>query len=360
LTFTSIDWSEAQTVTVTGEDDPDCDGDIPYTILTTPATSADPNYDGLDADDVSVINLDDDPCDGTTLWIEPPEATLPVSTTFTVDVMVADVTDLYGVELDLTFDPDIVEVIDDDPGTPGIQILPGSCPSPDFVVENIADNAAGTISYAATALSPSPPCDGSGVVASITFHGLTVGISPLHFADYLLSDTNLSAIPVFSVSDGSLVVTDPTGILEGTVDLQGRSGPPPYYNGAEVCAWQGGVDIACTTTDAAGYYLIELLEGTYDVTVEMARYLDAEKAAVAVVAGDTTTLTEVKLLGGDCQDDCIINILDLSFMGYRFGLCVGDPGWDARADINNDGCINILDITGGGVNFSKTCPVPWP
>ena len=93
---------------------------------------------------------------------------------------------------------------------------------------------------------------------------------------------------------------------------------------------------------------------------EIALTFAREGAAVAVVAGDTITLTEVKLLGGDCQDDCIINILDLSFMGYRFGLCVGDPGWDARADINNDGCINILDITGGGVNFNKTCPVPWP
>jgi hypothetical protein len=194
------------------------------------------------------------------------------------------------------------------------------------------------------------------VIASITFHGLTVGISPLHFADYLLSDTNLNAIPVGSVLDGSLVVTDPTGILEGTVDLQGRSDE----SGAEVCAWQGGVDIACTTTDAGGNYLIELREGSYDVEVEMSRYLDAEKTGQVVVAGGTTTLCQVKLLGGDASDDDVINILDLSFMGYRFGSCVGDPDYDPRADINNDGCINILDIVGAGVNFNETSPVPWP
>ena len=36
------------------------DGDIPYTIVTDPAVSGDPDYDGLDAADVSVTNLDDD------------------------------------------------------------------------------------------------------------------------------------------------------------------------------------------------------------------------------------------------------------------------------------------------------------
>ena len=91
----------------------------------------------------------------------------------------------------------------------------------------------------------------------------------------------------------------------------------------------------------------------------MARYLDAEKTGQVVVAGDTTTLCQVKLLAGDASDDDVINILDLSFMGFRFGLCVGDPGWDARADVNNDGCINILDLVGAGANFNKTSPVPW-
>jgi hypothetical protein len=96
------------------------------------------------------------------------------------------------------------------------------------------------------------------------------------------------------------------------------------------------------------------------VFVEMARYLDAEKTDVSVVARDTTTLTQVKLLGGDCNDDCVINILDLSFTGFRFGSSIGDPNWDERADVNNDGTINILDIVGAGANFNETCPVPWP
>ena len=60
LTFTSSNWNAAQTVTVTGVDDADMDGDQAYTIVTAAAISDDGNYDGLDAADVSVTNLDDE------------------------------------------------------------------------------------------------------------------------------------------------------------------------------------------------------------------------------------------------------------------------------------------------------------
>jgi len=59
LTFDSGNWNMSQTVTVTGVDDIQSDGDVAYTIITT-ATSDDLNYAGLDVDDVSVTNLDDD------------------------------------------------------------------------------------------------------------------------------------------------------------------------------------------------------------------------------------------------------------------------------------------------------------
>jgi hypothetical protein len=53
-------WSTPQTVTVTGVDDDDIDGNVDYTILTAPATSTDSNYDNVDSPDVSVRNDDDD------------------------------------------------------------------------------------------------------------------------------------------------------------------------------------------------------------------------------------------------------------------------------------------------------------
>jgi hypothetical protein len=60
LTFTPANWNQPQVVTVTGVDDNVRDGNRPYQILVKPAVSTDPRYMGLDGDDVSVINLDNE------------------------------------------------------------------------------------------------------------------------------------------------------------------------------------------------------------------------------------------------------------------------------------------------------------
>ena len=60
LVFAPTDWNLARTVTVTGADDFLDDGDTNYTIVLAAAVSADGNYNGLNPDDVSGSNTDDD------------------------------------------------------------------------------------------------------------------------------------------------------------------------------------------------------------------------------------------------------------------------------------------------------------
>ena len=60
LTFTPDNWNAPQTVTVTGVDDAVQDGNQVYTIVTAPAASSDSGYNGLDADDVTATNVDDE------------------------------------------------------------------------------------------------------------------------------------------------------------------------------------------------------------------------------------------------------------------------------------------------------------
>jgi VCBS repeat-containing protein len=60
VTFTPSNWDVAQTITVTGVDDVAFDGDVGWSVVTAAAISADSKYNGLDPDDVSVTNLDDD------------------------------------------------------------------------------------------------------------------------------------------------------------------------------------------------------------------------------------------------------------------------------------------------------------
>lgn len=60
VTFTTLNWSTPQVVTVTGVDDLVADGNIAYTIITAAAVSGDSQYSGTDPMDVSVTNQDDD------------------------------------------------------------------------------------------------------------------------------------------------------------------------------------------------------------------------------------------------------------------------------------------------------------
>ncbi|GAB5405833.1 MAG: hypothetical protein Aurels2KO_40640 [Aureliella sp.] len=60
LTFTPANWNLPQVVTVTGVDDSTIDGDAGYEIITQPASSDDSRYNGLDAANVSGVNLDND------------------------------------------------------------------------------------------------------------------------------------------------------------------------------------------------------------------------------------------------------------------------------------------------------------
>ena len=59
LIFTSVNWNVEQTVTVTGVDDLELDGNQSYSIVLSGVSSNDSNYNGLNPDDVFVINSDD-------------------------------------------------------------------------------------------------------------------------------------------------------------------------------------------------------------------------------------------------------------------------------------------------------------
>ena len=56
LVFSADDWSTPQTVTVTGVDDADLDGDQTYSIDFAPTTSGDADYDGLEISSLSMTN----------------------------------------------------------------------------------------------------------------------------------------------------------------------------------------------------------------------------------------------------------------------------------------------------------------
>jgi len=179
----------------------------------------------------------------TTICLEPSFPLIDdVGDTVTVDIRIEDVTDLYGIDVRLSFDPALLEAQDAD-GDPanGVQIQGGSFPAPNFRVKNEADNGAGTVWYAVSQMSPTEPISGTGVVASVTFQGLTAGISPVEFTYQKMVKRNGDPIPA-TTEDGEIEIgaAGPTAIaLSSFTASSGVSLAWPWLVGAATLV--GGV-----------------------------------------------------------------------------------------------------------------------
>jgi hypothetical protein len=105
----------------------------------------------------------------------------------TLFIEVQNVTNLYGYQLDLYFDSDVVQLSgakqDDLEG-----MILGTFVSPDFVVNNEIDNAFGVVFLALTQISPSPARSGSGELARATVRGIDSGVSEFSFESLILAD----------------------------------------------------------------------------------------------------------------------------------------------------------------------------
>jgi len=132
----------------------------------------------------------------TQVYILPPAEALVTGQPVTVDVIAEGVSNLYGAEIHLSFDPTMVRLEDADPQQDGVQITPGSLLAPDqgFVVVNTSDNAAGTAVFAITLVNPAPPVDGGGVVARLTFVPLQPGALHLELENVKLVTRDLQTL----------------------------------------------------------------------------------------------------------------------------------------------------------------------
>ena len=84
LTFTSSNWSTAQTVTATGVNDGSADGNQNYNIVLGAATSSDSNFSSINPADVAVTNTDDDTAGFTITSITDNTTELGDNATFTL------------------------------------------------------------------------------------------------------------------------------------------------------------------------------------------------------------------------------------------------------------------------------------
>lgn len=115
-----------------------------------------------------------------------------------VEVHLADVVDLYGVEVKLRYDPTQLEAQDAYPHLEGVQIFPGPFLAAEkhFVVTNVVDTESGLIHFAVTLLNPAPPVSGEGVLATIAFGVSGAGPFSVEVVKAQLVSPGLDTLPV--------------------------------------------------------------------------------------------------------------------------------------------------------------------
>lgn len=248
------------------------------------------------------------------LWINPADPTIITGQSGPVDLQLDNITGVYGVQIDMEFDPTYLSVV-------GGTATPGTCPVPDFVLNNSADNGAGTLIYAATQLNPTPPCDG-GVVATIEFMcapGLTSDVStPITITESIVPDIDGVAID-HTTQNADVLCASSVFFVEGEVTLQAWPHGPA---GVQVQLWNDtdGIlaDEVVVGPDGSFAFAPET-DKTYTVTASYPRYLDLQQSGItSSTPGDTVDLGVGALPVGDLNDDGVINILDLSVLAGNF------------------------------------------
>lgn len=141
-----------------------------------------------------------------------------------VYIHLADVHDLYALDFELSFDPDVLEVVDMDPSTPLVVNLDIN-PAPTFFVAgyvaiNQVDNTQGKIQFVATQTNTTEPAQGAGDVAMIRFRAKTAAVNtPVTITKVELSDRDgyLVGRPVGYVIPAATITTQFTAA--GGLDL---------------------------------------------------------------------------------------------------------------------------------------------
>jgi hypothetical protein len=253
------------------------------------------------------------------LWLDPVEAIAVTGSSTIVDLELSDISNVFGIEVYMAFDPSILSVV-------GEQVTEGTCPTPDFTVANTADNVLGTIEYATTQLSL-PSCDG-GTVASIELlcaPGLQSEVTtPITITASIVSDPDGLAI-IHGTQNGAVRCEANIFFIDGVVELQAW----PTAAGVQVDLKNAGgatVDSKIAAADGAFGFTGTTGE-TYSIEASYDRYLTS--AATGITS---------------------------SIVGERVNLGVGKL---RAGDVNGDGVINILDISGVAGNFGKSSPQGW-
>ena len=146
---------------------------------------------------------------GDTVAVVGPLSSPSVGDTFTVDVNIVGVTDLYAFQFDLLFNPTLLKAVNINEGA----FLPagGSTYFVPGTINYINGTVTGTLD---TLLGPIQGITGDGTLAMIQFTALAPGVSALSLQNLTLLNSTLSDITPVTVQDGLATINGAATVPE--------------------------------------------------------------------------------------------------------------------------------------------------
>lgn len=258
----------------------------------------------------------------------------------TSNVTVVNVANLSSVQLQLSYNPRIIQVIDPDRPRPPVQVR-SLLPADWIINDNRVDTISGRIFFRATGGSS---INGASGLISIDWRPQAVGTSPVSLTNIILTNSAGQTISATAQS-GAVQVNFVPNCRTGSTTLQGRTGHSGIMVANEV-----GEQIQ---TEADGYFA---LAAKNQLTFKFPGYLSAQThlppgVTINQPEAQATQLGAITLLAGDMNGDNVVNILDLVTVAQHY------QSTNTLADLNADGLVDILDLVLVAGNYEQEGPL---
>jgi hypothetical protein len=144
-----------------------------------------------------------------------------------VPIEIRDVEGLYAIDIQIAFDPAVVQVEDANPSQSGVQPALGTFLDAGLTLFNEVDNETGLIRFVMTQANPSEAKSGDGVVLVLYLTGVRAGESDLEVTFLELSTRAGEAIEVEPVSGIVTVSADAVAGDAASIPVQDSAGLVP-------------------------------------------------------------------------------------------------------------------------------------
>jgi len=275
----------------------------------------------------------------TTVSVTPSNTTVEANASFSVNVTVANVTDMYAWQVKLCFDPAVLNCTD--AWLPPNHVFTGRT----FVQAGPAMGA-NYVMIGASLIGNEPAFNGSGILCQIKFLGLTVGSSPLQFDvnDTYLLNRDVETIPCLTVNGEVTVLsrsrhfdfgTGTSPVEEGYV----RIDPSSIYSSLRGYGWEDISGLYCRDRGSPDNlrrdFVFSSGNATFTVDVPNGDYL------VMVVVGDQSFMHDNIYVYAEGVLQAVISVKAGEFVQKVFTVSVTDGALD----------LTLLDAGGSDSNW---------